>query len=131
MAPAPAKVRYERTRMRYTSSKKRLEERGGQSMQKRTSRTSRSRTKHRRTVQNRAANVTASKSLGPTDARGESISTAAAARKLGVDVRTIRRYVENGTLHASHTPGGHVRIVAADVEAIITTGHPNSSTPMP
>jgi excisionase family DNA binding protein len=96
-------------------------------MQKRTSRTHSRRTKHRRAVQNGAANRAAIALSDPALASSvEMISSAQAARRLGVDVRTIRRYIEQGKLRASRTPGNHVRILLADVEAKI---HPNVSNP--
>lgn len=39
-----------------------------------------------------------------------------AARLFGVNVRTINRYVQQGRLHALHTPGGHSRFLLAELE---------------
>jgi excisionase family DNA binding protein len=46
------------------------------------------------------------------------ISTQQAARLLGVSVRTIQLWVENGVLHAWKTAGGHRRIARASVDAL-------------
>ncbi|HEX9877161.1 MAG TPA: excisionase family DNA-binding protein [Gammaproteobacteria bacterium] len=50
--------------------------------------------------------------------REEFISTQQAARLLGVSVRTIQLWVENGVLHAWKTAGGHRRIARASVDAL-------------
>jgi excisionase family DNA binding protein len=50
--------------------------------------------------------------------REEFISTQQAARLLGVSVRTIQLWVENGVLHAWKTAGGHRRIARAPVDAL-------------
>ena len=50
----------------------------------------------------------------PTD--DEVLGTQEAARQLGVSVRTVQLWVENGTLEAWKTPGGHRRILRSSVE---------------
>jgi excisionase family DNA binding protein len=82
----------------------------------RTSRTSRhkSRTSERQTVQTVAANVAASR---PT-AGDMPLTVAQAARLLGADPRTVRRFIASGELPAYQTPGGQYRIPAAGVDAI-------------
>jgi len=46
----------------------------------------------------------------------EVLGTQEAAKQLGVSVRTVQLWVENGTLEAWKTPGGHRRILRASVE---------------
>ena len=84
--------------------------------QSRTNRTSRrkSRTSERQTIQTVAANVAAS---GPI-AGGVPLTVAQAARLLGADPRTVRRFIASGELPAYQTPGGQYRIPAAGVDAI-------------
>lgn len=48
-------------------------------------------------------------------------STVEAAKLLGVSVRTIQLWVENGALEAWKTAGGHRRIVAASIDNYIST----------
>ncbi|WP_051971459.1 response regulator [Massilia sp. 9096] len=47
-------------------------------------------------------------------------TTAEAAALLGVSHRTIQLWVENGTLHAWRTSGGHRRIATASVHAVMS-----------
>jgi len=49
---------------------------------------------------------------------GQFVTTQEAARLLGVSVRTIQLWVENGALHAWKTAGGHRRIARASVEEL-------------
>jgi excisionase family DNA binding protein len=93
--------------------------------QSRTSRTSRrkSRTFERQTIQTVAANVAAS---GPI-AGDMPLTVAQAARLLGADPRTVRRFIASGELPAYQTPGGQYRIPAAGVDAI----RQGNSTPAP
>ena len=44
------------------------------------------------------------------------LGTKEAAERLGVSVRTVQLWVENGTLEAWKTPGGHRRILLSSVE---------------
>jgi len=44
------------------------------------------------------------------------LGTKEAAERLGVSVRTVQLWVENGTLDAWKTPGGHRRILLSSVE---------------
>ncbi len=46
----------------------------------------------------------------------EVLGTQEAAKQLGVSVRTVQLWVENGTLEAWKTPGGHRRILRSSVE---------------
>jgi excisionase family DNA binding protein len=41
------------------------------------------------------------------------------AKVLRVDGKTVTRWAERGLIRAIKTPGGHVRLYAADVEAIV------------
>lgn len=50
----------------------------------------------------------------------EYYSTVEAAKLLGVSVRTVQLWVENGSLEAWKTAGGHRRIVAASVDDYIS-----------
>ena len=50
----------------------------------------------------------------------EYYSTVEAAKLLGVSVRTVQLWVENGALEAWKTAGGHRRIVAASVDDYIS-----------
>lgn len=49
-------------------------------------------------------------------ANEEVLGTQEAAKRLGVSVRTVQLWVENGTLEAWKTPGGHRRILRSSVE---------------
>jgi excisionase family DNA binding protein len=57
-------------------------------------------------------------------------TTAEAASLLGVSLRTAQLWVENGTLEAWKTEGGHRRIVRSSVERLIE-GKPQSAPPAP
>jgi len=48
-------------------------------------------------------------------------STVEAAKLLGVSVRTVQLWVENGTLEAWKTAGGHRRIVSSSVDDYISS----------
>ena len=54
-----------------------------------------------------------------TDGPAASHSTAAVARRLGVSIPTVQRWVDQGHLKAWKTVGGHRRIDAASVVAFI------------
>lgn len=41
------------------------------------------------------------------------------ARMLGVDTRTVRRYVQDGLLEVTSLPGGQFRFLRADVEDML------------
>jgi len=63
----------------------------------------------------------------------EFYSTIEAAKLLGVSVRTVQLWVENGSLEAWKTAGGHRRIVAKSVDDYIRanqTSAPDSSNKM-
>lgn len=55
----------------------------------------------------------------------EYYSTVEAAKLLGVSVRTVQLWVENGSLEAWKTAGGHRRIVAASVDDYISKHQTN------
>ena len=55
----------------------------------------------------------------PTDLPAASYSTAAVARRLGVSIPTVQRWVDQGYLKAWKTVGGHRRIDAGSVDAFI------------
>lgn len=57
----------------------------------------------------------------PTDLPAASYSTAAVARRLGVSIPTVQRWVDQGYLKAWKTVGGHRRIDAASVDAFIVS----------
>lgn len=60
----------------------------------------------------------------------EYIGTQEAAKRLGVSVRTVQLWVENGTLEAWKTPGGHRRIFRSSVEAALRArSRPDSVEP--
>jgi excisionase family DNA binding protein len=55
----------------------------------------------------------------PGDADGDFVSTREAADMLGVALRTVQLWVENGSLQAWKTAGGHRRIVRASVQQML------------
>ncbi len=60
----------------------------------------------------------------------EYYTTIEAAKLLGVSVRTVQLWVENGSLEAWKTAGGHRRIVAESVENRMN-GKPSNETKVP
>lgn len=57
------------------------------------------------------------------------LTTADAAKLLGVSVRTAQLLVEGGTLPSWKTPGGHRRLYRADVMALIEGAAPAAASP--
>lgn len=55
----------------------------------------------------------------PKASRGEWLSLGEAARRLGVDPDTLRRWADSGKVEVFHTPGGHRRFPRAAIEALI------------
>jgi len=55
-----------------------------------------------------------------SDDSNDVMGTRLAAETLGVSVRTVQLWVENGTLKAWKTPGKHRRILCSSVEALLT-----------
>jgi excisionase family DNA binding protein len=54
------------------------------------------------------------------------LTTADAAKLLGISVRTAQVLIEGGTIPSWKTPGGHRRVYHADVLALIDSRHPAS-----
>ncbi|MDQ2806058.1 MAG: AAA family ATPase [Chloroflexota bacterium] len=50
----------------------------------------------------------------------ELLTTTEAARRMGVNDETVRRYIKDGTLPALTTAGGHYRLRPADITAYLT-----------
>lgn len=61
----------------------------------------------------------------PTDI----LTTAQAAKLLGISVRTAQLLIEGGSLTSWKTPGGHRRVYRADVEAMVTGPDPSPAAP--
>lgn len=57
------------------------------------------------------------------------LTTAEAARLLGVSVRTAQLLIEGGTVPSWKTPGGHRRVYRADIEALIDGGATDPEAP--
>ncbi|MBU2676043.1 MAG: excisionase family DNA-binding protein [Gammaproteobacteria bacterium] len=55
-----------------------------------------------------------------SDEKSDVIGTREAAKILGVSVRTVQLWVENGSLEAWKTPGKHRRIFRSSVEALLS-----------
>jgi excisionase family DNA binding protein len=55
----------------------------------------------------------------------ETVSAGEAARRLGVAVATIQRWVDKGLLHAERTPGGHRRIYVTELRRLIAANRAN------
>lgn len=81
---------------------------------KRTNRTE-SRTNRRQTIQNLAANQAAN---GTMTGEVPAVPIAEAARRWGVDARTVRRWCDEGRVNSFLTPGRHRRISLAEIERI-------------
>lgn len=62
--------------------------------------------------------VSASVSAGKTAHMEPTFSTVEVARRLGVSVQTVQRWVDDGKLRAWKTLGGHRRIDASDANAL-------------
>ena len=60
-------------------------------------------------------------SLPPTELPAASYSTAAVARRLGVSIPTVQRWVDQGYLKAWKTVGGHRRIAKQAVDEYLRT----------
>lgn len=58
----------------------------------------------------------------------EFLSTSEAARQLGISVGTVQQMVESGTLTAWKTAGGHRRIYASSVRAMLSASAPIETT---
>lgn len=58
----------------------------------------------------------------------EFLSTSEAARQLGISVGTVQQMVESGTLTAWKTAGGHRRIYASSVRAMLSSSAPSETT---
>jgi excisionase family DNA binding protein len=52
------------------------------------------------------------------------VSAGEAARRLGVALATIQRWVDSGVLHAERTPGGHRRIYVTELRRLIAASRP-------
>lgn len=70
-------------------------------------------------------------STQPLDPPAPSHSTAAVARRLGVSIPTVQRWVDLGHLKAWKTVGGHRRIDAASLEAFVLQQDRPQPRPMP
>ncbi len=55
----------------------------------------------------------------PTDVQW--LTLGKARRLLGVDESTLRRWADNGHIHAFRTPGGHRRFAQADIDRLLNT----------
>jgi excisionase family DNA binding protein len=55
-----------------------------------------------------------------TDSPNDLISIGAAAKLLGMSVKTVRRWADDGDLPAERTPKGQRRFRRSDVEAAMT-----------
>ncbi|MFL5750340.1 MAG: MerR family transcriptional regulator [Chloroflexota bacterium] len=58
------------------------------------------------------------------------LSLGPAARMLGVDPDTLRRWADEGRIEAFTTPGGHRRFDRLDIERLCAARHPGPGTPL-
>ena len=70
-------------------------------------------------------------SRDPSYNAAEFCSTKDAASLLGVSHRTVQLWVENGTLQAWKTAGGHRRITMASVNKLVSARHDATAAPLP
>jgi excisionase family DNA binding protein len=75
----------------------------------------RTRTNRRQKIQTLAANHAANETMS---AEVAAVPVAEAARRWGVDARTVRRWCDEGRVNSFLTPGGHRRVSLADIERI-------------
>lgn len=66
-----------------------------------------------------------------TDPSREFISTAQAARQLGLSLGAVQQMVENGTLAGWKTAGGHRRIRQDSVDALLARSQGSATRPRP
>jgi excisionase family DNA binding protein len=58
------------------------------------------------------------------------LSLGPAARLLGVDPDTLRRWSDEGRVEAFTTPGGHRRFDRREIERLLEARHPGTATPL-
>ncbi len=68
--------------------------------------------------------------MSDTAMAGEALTTREAAQRLGVSMRTVQLWVENGILPAWKTPGGHRRLPIDAVERVAASQRAAYSRPL-
>ena len=68
--------------------------------------------------------------MAPASAEPHRLALGPAARLLGVDPDTLRRWADDGRVEAFTTPGGHRRFDRREIERLLEARHPGPGAPL-
>jgi excisionase family DNA binding protein len=68
--------------------------------------------------------------VAPASAEPHRLALGPAARLLGVDPDTLRRWADDGRVEAFTTPGGHRRFDRREIERLLEARHPGPGAPL-